>query len=522
MDEEKEQQEITPVEEPHIEQEPEETAREKNFYESVIVDTMEGKKQQASQEHQRQYHDCIFIDGKSLDNFVINTGTVNGGIRQSAEGIQEIERTKFRSETDLESFIRDHENTVFVSVLITLTFLKAVPKVYLLEWAELLGAKIYPEANGAEENRKRDVYQPLSEIENLLGTTTKIANCSGRAGKFPVECMTLGDIDLIRKTMELFWNNYVAIRNGILAWLFELSEVGRYREFVFGQIKEALADIACLDLTYTQDTLIPELMAKKGYRESQYLVAIMKKLRESDLYQKNAETLLSYWCQQGDGFLMQAVLSLYDDTLAKSCEKGIRAWFLQVMKQELKSGLELKPEDWNGLGIYKYIFPIESEIPFYILQSNQHLEALYVDALRELFEMCRSNREKRRFGYYFCNLFSQDYIEEGYPEYQSFFMKSVWNIDNRKKMRPLLQYVWRTWDFRSILQRVLSGGYITEYSLGCGTWEQAKVFFRELAFTGRKEDFDCMTGMLDKIRGDEKKLAVTADIKAYLLFKQSN
>lgn len=403
------------------------------------VEDFEKKKKEDNQESE-SYHNCIFIDGTDLQNLLINSGNINGNINQSIykEKGSEENQFLFKGTEDLSEFIKNYFHTNYVSLLITVVVLKAVPENYLFLISDEL-KKILSSGNEDEEKQASNgaIFQSIEDVIKVLNLERINATIRSETGELETTCLMLRDRGDIQKINTELWKNYPALRGGLIDWLLKVSDLGSVRKTSLYQIVDAIAGFAALDFSYAKNEIIPRFTSGRRKGNFRFLIKILEKCFEVPQYQKNADALLCHWCKLDNKFLWQIAFYIYDEEKEFDFNLILYDKLRNIIEQELYQGIEHEETDI----VFDYDF--YSMISFKLLQERIGMSQIYIKLLATVFRECKTRNEKIRFGYYFCNLFVEDYLAEGYPNYESFFIRSMNYKELKKQMRPLLQYIWR-------------------------------------------------------------------------------
>lgn len=455
------------------------------------------KRENKENKENAEYHNCIFLDGKDLSNFVFNSGEINGIISQTTGGVcPDSSKIVFRKKEDLKPFLETYSIDDYASVFLVVLILKIVPVACLYPMARELKEHVkgFDVDSEKEPEKKADTLLALEDVLYILGAKKVTATVKSEAGEMKVQCITLQEYDLMSETAAIVWENYPGIRESLIQWLLSISKVREYRQMILYQITEALADLAAVDFAYTKNHIISRFVRDTGQDSFYFLKAILQNCLKSQVYRQNAETLLCHWCKlDNNDFLWKVALALVDfENDYRFCD-SVRERLAFMVEGELKEGIALEAES------VIYIFKEESKIPFQILQENRAASTMYLEILAEQFHACGRVREELRFACYFGMLMWQDYMAEGYPSYRSLFIDSVNQKEIREKMGVLLCSIWKRQTFRTMWMEPVLGMYIKEYDDQHKSWFYMKRFLRLLAFTGREADYHYMQKMLKRI-----------------------
>lgn len=453
-------------------------------------ETFDQKEQEETERKEAGYYNCIFIDGKDF-NTVINSGEIFGGLNQgsASEKNDKKEGNVFREHTDLDDFLKAHQNDGYACILLTLSVLKVVPEQYLFGFSEKL-RKILSPVELAEGENVLVAYQSIEAILKIIMSERVDVTVNTAVGEIPIRGLILKDtkqIEIIKKTI---WNNYPGMRDGLIYWLIEMSRESGVRKVLLGQIAEAIGEFASFDFTYAQNSIIPHFTDIRKKDNLYFLKNIMQTCLNSNDCGKFTDSLLENWCYTKK--LWKVALSLYSSKTVRNFHAPLEKKIRDIIEWELSKGIEVETKD------YEYIFENFSQIPFEILQENNQAAELYSRILSEVFQQCKNRKEKVRFGYYFCGLLFQDFLAEGYP----FYRCALFNVFNTKEIRiglsPVVTFVCEKKALRDIAANQIFTRYIHEMDIYSRSWEHEKNFLKSLAFTGRKADFQNLIHTLER------------------------
>lgn len=481
----------------------------------TLEECMEKKEHHRLEKETADYHNCIFIDGKDLSNFIINSGEIHGNIKQSVEEKKKVqgEVFHFQEKRDFREFIKLYYHTEYVPVLITLGVIKIVPVQSLMMFSDELKKKLRMENSGDESGQQPapNTLQSVEEIALILDAESIIATIASEAGELEVRCLILKDRASIHKIAEMIWIDYPGMRQGLIDWLLIISQLKYIRKAILYQITEAIVEFCAMDFAYAKNEIIPRFTKNKNKDSLYFLEKILKRCLGIPEYQKNVDSLLCHWCKLEHKFLWLIVYRLYDKQNKYKFHEFLYRRLMQVVDEELCQGLEQQGSDVS------YIYSNYSQIPFGVLQENQDMAELYVDVLAAVFGTCSTRSEKIRFGYYISGLLWQDYIEEGYPVYRSLFINCVNHKELRGKLQPLFLYIWHKKVFREILGKNVIVFYLSELEKKQRPWDYMKNFLKMLAFTGDAEDFDNTIRMLERVKNGKAGAMPAKQMIEYLM-----
>lgn len=501
-------------EEPDIESAQPEREEQASVFDQYNPEQYERKKQQNKRERgEAEYHNCFFIDGKELNNFIFNSGKINGNINQgsSQEGDKE-EPFCFRDQKDMKELIKRYALTDYVPIFIAITVLKMVPVSHLVEVSQVLNAHLYTKKEAGEQPEvKGNALQSMEDILEFLNAEIVLATMESQAGRMEFQSVIFKNPAMILELSRELWTGYPGMRKGLIGWLLDISRVRPIRKLILCQIGEAIAEFAAMDFAYAENNIIP-LFVKKHDRDSFYfLLRIMERCLREEAYQDNAENLLCHWAElDNNQFLLKIAFYLYDRSKDYSFNSQVRRRLQRIVREELALGLEVELEQ------VVYFFKDDSVLPFDLLQEQENMAEVYIEVLAGQFELCQKKRDRLRFGYYFMTLMWQDYIEEGYPLYRSLFLASLNNRESRKRLGPIIRYVWQKQIFRQLFLEKILLLYIKELRDSGRSWDYMKNFLKVIAFTGEETDFEHTLRTLGRIKEECDGKEIADQMKEYL------
>lgn len=473
------------------------------------------KKEQNKRERgDGEYHNCFFIDGKELNHFIFNSGEINGSINQgSGQAGEEEAPFQFRDLKDMKELIKRYALTDYVPIFLTITVLKMVPVSHLVDVSQVLKTYLYTKKEAGEQPEiKGNALQSMEEILEFLNAEIVLATMEGEAGRLEFQSVIFKNPSIISELNNELWTGYPGMRKGLIDWLLDISRVRPVRKLMLCQIGEAIAEFASMDFTYAQNNIIPRFVKNHNRDNFYFLLKIMDRCLKEEAYRENAEKLLCHWAElDNNQFLWQIAFCLYDSDKNYGFHSQVRRRLQTIIRSELASGLEVELEQ------VVYFFEDDSELPFDLLQEKEDMAQLYIEVLSGQFELCEKKRDRLRFGYYFMTLMWQDYIEEGYPLYRSLFLNSFNSRESRKRLGPLMRYVWQRQILRQLFLEKILLLYIKELRDMDRPWDYMKNFFKVIAFTGEETDFEHTLRTLGRIKTEQEGKAIADQIKEYLV-----
>lgn len=460
-----------------------------------------------------EYNNCIFINGADIENFIFNSGRIYGDISQGNIR-QEVEADPFRckSSDGLESLFKEHSETGYRVILITLIALKIVPTAHLFSLAERLNMHI---SSGVTEQTKVGFQYyanwSIEDVLKILGSEKIIASIKSEAGELPVSCITLKDRSCFAKLATTIWNEYPGFRDGIMKWLLEISEIKELRPLILHQIANAIASFSAADFSYAKTSILPYFTHNKKRDDFYFLRQIFTRCLLNDDCKCNAETLLIHWCRlEQNDFLWKIALAICSTAAECKFYSAVCDRINQIIQRELQQGILVK-----GTKTIYYFKP-ETGVPFRILQENANASDAYLTVFASCFAACETYQDYLRFGYYASSLLWIDYMEEGYPNYQSIFISSLNRKEIRTRMIPVMCYIWKKQPLRTQFMEPVFCAYVKELESYQKPWEYMKRFLKTIAFTGNRIDYDNTIRMLERLNKINMQESIPKQMIRYL------
>ncbi|WP_024293556.1 hypothetical protein [Lacrimispora indolis] len=473
------------------------------------------KEQNRRERGDGEYHNCFFIDGKELNHFIFNSGEINGSINQgSGQTVEEGEAPfQFRDQKDMKELIKRYVLTDYVPIFLTITVLKMVPVSHLVDVSQVLKTHLYTKKEAGEQPEvKGNALQSMEELLEFLNAEIVLATMESEAGRLEFQSVIFKNPSIIPELNKELWTGYPGMRKGLIDWLLDISRLRPVRKLILCQIGEAIAEFASMDFAYAQNNIIPRFVKSHNRDNFYFLLKIMERCLEEEAYRENAEKLLCHWAElDNNQVLWQIAFCLYDSDKNYGFHSQVRSRLQTIIRAELASGLEVELEQ------VVYFFKDDSELPFDLLQEKEDMAQLYIEVLSGQFELCEKKRDRLRFGYYFMTLMWQDYIEEGYPLYRSLFLNSFNSRESRKRLGPLMRYVWQKQILRQLFLEKILLLYIKELRDLNRPWDYMKNFLKVIAFTGEETDFEHTLRTLGRIKTEQEGKAIADQMKEYLV-----
>lgn len=495
-----------------------EKAAEKYHPEEYWKEKLESKKQNEGTE----YHNCIFVDGKELQNFIINQGEIQGDIAQenhlhsgSNMNTKESDKLCFQTKQDLTRFLSHPAMKTYIPILLTIVTLKIVPVSYLYSIASKLKefANLFSEESKTEGQmeKQNNALLSLEDIMEVIQAKKVTAMLKSEAGEMEVACITLKNHTLLFEASAALWENYPGLRVPLIDWLFDISKIKEYRQMLLLPVADALADVSALDFSYAKTNIISRLAKNSSRDDFFFLKTIMKRCLNTLSCKDNADKLLCHWCDlDNNDFLWKIALALVSDELSYHFSLPLIRRLKNIIKEELDKGIALS---WE---FPLYLFEQDTKVPFSILQGNPDAALMYLEVLTEQFALCHTRQGELRFSYYFTMLMGQDYMAEGYPDYRLLLINSLNQNKISKKMCEIWRVAWKKRGVREFQVKHIFSAYLNECEEKQLSWEYMKKFLRIIAFTGEERDYQNIIKLLQYVKRNYPGNTVAEEMKHYL------
>ena len=376
-------------------------------------------------------------------------------------------------EEDFLKFMDDKRNSCLKLYLLMLLGVRVIEINNLNHYTEQIKRCI----RWNEEESTEDTDLPFSKVCRLLGVRQMGIQKRTQAGMMIQEAIgyTENDIRILR---DLFWGNYMNLREPLIRWLAEVNEGKQYPGAVLAGM--GLADFARIDFAFIYDRVV--VSENKFYSEAQIycMKRIMENAWKEERYRNNVKHLLHHWLDQdrSQSWLVSLVCYLSDANM--------------VDKEKLKKCLEKKIE----------IFAIEQKwAGILILTAHQNpvLCSILYDAMAELYAKAESRTKKERICLQFLSML---FVENCYVSEKKgnlVLLKLMEDKECVRKQRPMMLLIWRNLEYRRLLQGILDR-YFSNLPMEYDE-VNLKNFFMMLAFTGQKSDFENMMVYLKRESG---------------------
>lgn len=322
-----------------------------------------------------------------------------------------------------------------------------------------------------------------------------VAKRNTHAGLINTKCLSFSDKSLAEKVRVWVWDLYPQFRNAVIDWLIALNSLDKW--FICTTAQNAIAEYSKIDFEYTLQTVFPKLYRKTNEAKIATLSFVIEKLYEKGMYEKNIEKLLLGWFGTINNDLWMVGFRLYAKGYVKNCKEKM----YDVLYSHIFDPLFRKDKD------FLYIMGFA--------HRSKHISNLLIDVISESFNNQRIKVGRDEIAKIFIWLVLYDFFttDENYP--LLVFADYANESDLRKRMRPILHHILNNYQMRSRLLEILNA-FIIVYDEKSIKYTSIEKFIRELAFTGKKEDYERIVLWLSKNEKNENTSRFSRHMLKYL------
>ena len=296
-------------------------------------------------------------------------------------------------------------------------------------------------------------------------------------GLIATNCICFTDETMSLKIRNWIWSMYPQFRDAIIDWLIELSKINKW--FLCAMAQNGIAEYATIDFEYSLDNIFAKLYKNPTFSEISTLSFVVEKLYEKNICEDNLDRMLFNWLGYENNDLWMVSFRLFAKGYAKKCKEKIT----DVINKHI-----FIPNYRNDrYFIYIMGFAHRSK---YI--SEKLINILYQQFMQQ---KMKSSRDQTARIFLWLMLYDLFTTNENYPNL--IFIDCANRPELRKQMRPILQHVISNYHLRTKMYEILNA-FAIEYDNKSGNWVYVEKFIRELAFTGKKDDFDRIIFWLEK------------------------
>ncbi len=399
-------------------------------------------------------------------------------------------------EKNFEKYINKYKNTKNFLALIAIASLEKIEETNFEFVCNQLKNHLDEFISPTEDDKLLDSM--FESRTSLLKNTFAIRVTMKRnthTGIIDTNCICFSDEKLAMKIRNWLWTMYPQFRNAIIDWLIELSKIDKW--FLCATAQNSIAEYATLDFEYSLDRIFTKLYKNPKYSEISTLAFVIEKFYDKNICNDNIENLLFSWFQQDNHDLWMVSFRL--------CAKG----YAYKCKEKLSEVLN------------KHIFNPnyrEDRYFLYIMgfaHRSKYISEKLIYVLHKQIEQQKLKYQKDQIAQIFLWLMLYDFFttDENYPNLV--FIDCANTLELRKQLRPILQHILSDFQLRTKLYEILNA-FFTEYKTNSNDWKQVEKFIRELAFTGKKQDFDKTINWLEKNKKNEQLIEFSKYMIMYL------
>lgn len=348
----------------------------------------------------------------------------------------------------------------------------------------------------SEEDKLSDSpFESRMHLLNEAFLTRTVMKRNTHAGIINTNCICFCNKELALKIRNWLWNMYPQFRNVIVDWLIKLSNIDKW--FLCAMAQNGIAEYSSIDFEYSLDSIFPKLYRNPNQSQIATLSFVIERLYEKGINEENVEKMLFDWFGYENSDLWMVGFRL--------CAKG----YAQKCKEKMSEIL------------YKHIF-----VPYlrkdkcflYIMgfaHRSEYISKELIDVLCKSFEQKKLKTQKDEVAKIFLWLMLYDLFTTDKTYTQLVFIECADTLEIRRKMRPIIHHILSNFQLRGELFEILNA-FLIGYCINSGDWSRIEKFVRELAFTGKKEDFDRTINWLQKSKKNKQLLEFSEYMTMYL------
>ncbi len=387
-------------------------------------------------------------------------------------------------EDSFEMYVDKFKNTKVFLALVAISSLEMIEETQF----ELICKKLKEHLDSVigpieEEQTISSAFESRKTLYDNAFLVKTVTKRNTHAGFIYTKCLSFSDETMAEKIRNWMWELYPQFRNAIIDWLIDLSNIDKW--FICVTAQNAIAEYSKIDFEFTLQTIFPKLYKKTNGAKIATLSFAIEKLYEKGLYEKNIEKLLLGWLGTINNDLWMVGFRLYAKGYIKNCDDKI----CDV--------------------IYKHIFDsnFRKDTDFLYIMGFAHrskkISHLLIKVISECFSKQRMKLDKDEIAKVFIWIVLYDYFTTDETYSLLVFVDYANEADSRKLLRPILHHILSNYQLRRRLFEILNA-FIIEYDEKGGQYNLIEKYIRELAFTGKKEDYDKALLWLNKNIKTEK------------------
>lgn len=421
-----------------------------------------------------------FVVAKNIENSSIQGKEIHNGSSDNPSD----EVILLVDEKSFEKYINRFKNTKKFLALIAIASLEKIEETNFEFVCNALKEHLDKVFLPTEDDKPADSpFESRTSLLNSTFSTHVVMKRNTHTGLIDTNCICFSDESLAMKIRNWLWTMYPQFRDAIIDWLIELSNINKW--FLCTTAQNGIAEYATIDFEYSLNKIFTRLYKKTNKSEISTLAFVIERLYEKNICKDNLENMLFDWLGYDNNDLWMVSFRL--------CAKG----YANKCKEKLSEVLN------------KHIFnPNFREDRYFIYimgfaHRSKYISKKLIDVLRKQFEQQKLKYQKDRTAQIFLWLMLYDFFttDEDYPNL--IFVDCANTLELRKQIRPILQHILGDFQLRTKLHEILNA-FFTEYKTNSNDWKQVEKFIRELAFTGKKQDFDRTINWLEKNRKNKQ------------------
>lgn len=400
------------------------------------------------------------------------------------------------SDVDFELYVNKYKNTKIFFTLIAVASLTKVEEVNLEYVCDTLKKELDAVTRFSDgEDILYDAFDSRVHLFHYAFLTRTKINRNTHAGWIPINCVCFLDESFSSRVRSWIWLLYPQLRDAILIWLLKLSKTDK--RFLCAMAQNGIAEYATLDFEYALNQIFPYFNKKCNESEIATLSNILQSFYEKSVHIENIENMLLNWFGYENNDLWIVGLRL--------CAKG----YAIRCQERMKSVLSKHIFDVNLRKNKDYIYILN------FAHRSEFISDQFIGVLDDKFSHSNYLAEKDETANIFIwfMIFDLLILDDNYPAI--LFAQCANEKTFRRKMRPILHYIMSKYSLRKQMYDVLEA-FVIKYQQFCSDWSKIERFFIEIAFTGKKEDFDKTIEWLHHCQKDEREYDFSKNIQNLL------
>lgn len=364
---------------------------------------------------------------------------------------------------ELHKFMEQKKDSMLKLYLLVLAGVRIVEKNELDSQALILASYL---DTGEEKAFSGDRELPLSSITEQLNAREYVIEKNTPAGKTKAEAIGYTE-EQAAKIRNILWKEYLFLRRPMTEWLLQVSKQSGFSASFLAS--EGLAKLCALDFSYAQDQVLNVLEKGKSIREIGCLAEILLEIAKHPGTQNYAVHLVKNWTRRNYSNAWLAGLTCYVREPSTADARILHERLCTTLTGE------------NPYGQKTVIWYLGT-----LLHNNSVFGEMLYDAIAEAFSDADFEENKERISLNVLSLMLEEIYRAG-KRTPKLVLIDLLNEDSiRKKALSMWRHVWKNYELRHLTQDLLDY-YFEKIST---TGEYMKLFFRMLAYTRVKADFD--------------------------------